>query len=291
MPNKGAFRRYTEEEKQFFLDRLGVTPIERIYANYQTWAYKRRLPQRSQSAVKVYFRNLAFKQGVGYKTTEDNLNVVELSRQIGIPTDRIRRWVRNGMLPAKKYAHIWRVRVCQVRKFLKKRPDLFHGISRLGLAILFDDDMFQIDKWDRIISDSKHAMTKAEVRATQWMVEDSKGVIKRFDSLVAIASHYHVGKHTVWKYTRRCATGWRSPLTGLLVWNAKDPKPSVKPQRAIWMVEERDGTIRRFESHIAIANHYGLSLKTICNYAWRGKSGWRSSLTGLRVWRSDLEGV
>ena len=93
---------WSNEEIQFLEDNLGVLPFPLLIKAFIKWAKKQGYLDRTRTAIDVKIHRLTSHSYLSRKCTEDNFTVYELARGLGVPMDRIRTFVRNGILKPRK---------------------------------------------------------------------------------------------------------------------------------------------------------------------------------------------
>lgn len=131
---------WSNEEVQFLEGNLGSVPFPSLIKSFKKWAKKQGYSDRTTTAIEVQIHRMTSHSHLSRKCTEDNFTVYELARGLGIPMERIRNFVRNGILkPCKVSRNQNAVKRKDAIALVLNNPSHFASCDRDNLFWLLED--------------------------------------------------------------------------------------------------------------------------------------------------------
>jgi hypothetical protein len=133
-----ACHRWTAKDIEMLGGLSGDLPWPMVVDAFNRWATQHNRPQRTDSAlIKMCFRHGFPRRAVGAWITTDMIKAVA-----GISHKRVARWIRGGRLQGRKFHEdgIHYIRRVDLRRFARKHPHEFGGVSLASLVMLFDNE-------------------------------------------------------------------------------------------------------------------------------------------------------
>jgi RNA polymerase sigma factor (sigma-70 family) len=129
---------WKKQELDFCDNLVGKRNLEDIYFELLTYNRVHNLPLRSKDSVKVKLTRLY--KSLKVTDTDGDLSTRELARQLNIPVDRVRVWLKNGLKTTKTSAGINKITREALTNFARKNHYRFYGIESDRLSKLITDD-------------------------------------------------------------------------------------------------------------------------------------------------------
>jgi RNA polymerase sigma factor (sigma-70 family) len=126
---------WTKQELDFCNSLIGKRNLEDIYLELYVFNKGHYLPFRSKNSVKVKLTRL-YKS---VKVVNGDLSMRELARQLDIPVDRIRFWVKNGLKSTRTSNGRYKITREALTIFAKTNHYRFYAIDIDKLSKLIDD--------------------------------------------------------------------------------------------------------------------------------------------------------
>lgn len=131
---------WSNEEVQFLEGNLGSVPFPSLIKSFKKWAKKQGYSDRTTTAIEVQIHRMTSHSHLSRKCTEDNFTVYELARGLGIPMERIRNFVRNGILKPRKVSRNQNaVKRKDAIALILNNPSHFASCDRDNLFWLLED--------------------------------------------------------------------------------------------------------------------------------------------------------
>lgn len=115
----------------------GDQPFPELYKSYNDWAVRQRppLPRRTKDAILQQAR----KRRISLRCCGEKMTIADVAAILGISNHRVRRWIRLGLVPAKRYCWVYISRKDLVA-MAKAHPQELHSISRERLYQLLESE-------------------------------------------------------------------------------------------------------------------------------------------------------
>ncbi len=134
--NIGAYANiWTEEENNRLLKLINKVPVRVIARDWNDYAIKKGWKERTENAVQDQITKLCRKHKLTSVCTKDEFKMTTLAKLLDIRVDRVRSWVRGGLVAKSINGNIglrWNsvaISKSDLEDFANKRPDAFYGIN------------------------------------------------------------------------------------------------------------------------------------------------------------------
>lgn len=126
----------------------GDKPFPELLKSYNDWAVRQRppFPRRTKHGISQQAR----KRRISLRCCGEKLTIADVAAILGISNHRVRRWIRLGLVPTKRYYWVYMSREDLVA-MAKAHPHELHSISRERLYQLLESE----DLADRIVIRAK----------------------------------------------------------------------------------------------------------------------------------------
>lgn len=132
---------WTQNEIDFLAENLGSIPFPKLIPAFKKWSTRNGYLERTTTGIEVQIHRMTSNSHLSRKCTEDNFTVYELARCLGVSTDRIRVFVRNGKLkPCKIARNQSAVSRKEAIALILDNPSYFANCDRDNLFWLLESD-------------------------------------------------------------------------------------------------------------------------------------------------------
>ncbi len=261
---------WTEAELAFCDNLVGKCNLGDIYQELCKHNEEKGLPVRSRNSVKVKLT----RQYRSLKVTEGDLSARELARQLDIPVDRIRVWLKNGLKSTKASNGRHRITREALTKFAKTNYHRFYGIDAEKLATVIDDE--------KVLKKCQSALP--HINRIEVVRTDNK---KKYRSLRAAAKAVGISKAHVltsgWIQPAEYITDIRTKENPIDLQHFKTKRKLLDPKikhKKRWKFLSPDGVEFETNNLALFAKVHGLQ-RALLALVWKGDkqqhAGWRRS--------------
>jgi hypothetical protein len=131
-------RRFTKAELDYLMSMLGEVPRYKLTKRMNQFCERNGLPPRTERSVIKKAEKIKKELGLQTLIPSDNhFSILALSEYVGIAENQLRKWVRRGLLTAKKENSKYRITLDQFKSFGLKHPDLISQSPKEILIYLY----------------------------------------------------------------------------------------------------------------------------------------------------------